>query len=161
VTSTQAPHDARHESWHEGGGEIQPPSSIWLSHHWSDDEGRCAHIGGRLVCRRCLVLYPVALVAAVAAAAGLRWPASLDVVLLWLLPLPAVLDFVADNLAVVRHSPRRQVVVTALLGVSLGVAYSRYLDHTGDSLVWSVVATYGVICLVAALARVRRPAPPT
>jgi hypothetical protein len=160
VTSTQVPQDAGRESWHDVGRAAQPQNSIWLSHHWSDDEGRCAHIGGRLVCRRCLVLYPVALVAAVAAAAGLRWPTSLDVVLLWLLPLPAVLDFVADNLAVVRHSPRRQVVVTALLGVSLGVASSRYLHHAGDSLVWSVVATYGLICLVAALARVRRPAPP-
>lgn len=137
--------------------QVHNEHGIWLSHHWSDDEDRCAHIGGRMVCRRCLVLYPVALVAAVAAAAGLRWPSAIDVALLWLLPLPAVMDFVADNLALVRHSPRRQVVVTALLGLALGVAYSRYLHHAGDTLVWSVVAAYGGICVVAALGRVRRP----
>lgn len=137
--------------------QVNHEQGIWLSHHWGDDEGRCAHIAGRPVCRRCLVLYPVAFVAAMVAAAGLRWPSTLDVALLWLLPVPAVLDFVADNLALVRHSPRRQVVVTALLGVAMGVAYSRYLHQTGDSLVWSVVAAYGGVCLVAALGRVRAP----
>ena len=49
---------------------------MWLSHHWPSGYDRCTVIAGRHVCRRCLVLYPVALVAGVAAGlVGLVVPA--------------------------------------------------------------------------------------
>ena len=49
---------------------VPPPvadTPMWLSHHWPSDYDRCAVVAGRHVCRRCLVLYPLALVAAVPA----------------------------------------------------------------------------------------------
>jgi hypothetical protein len=136
---------------------------MWLSHHWPDQYDRCAVVGGRHVCRRCLVMYPVAIVAAVWAAIGPWWPRELDVWLIPLLPLPAVVDFVLDNLRVVRYSPVRQMVLTAIGAVAAGAGYLRYLDSPGDPLVWGTVLVYGAVCVAAAWVGHRRstPIPPT
>lgn len=131
---------------------------MWLSHHWPDQYERCAVVAGRHVCRRCLVMYPVAIVAAVVAAVGPWWPRAWDDWLIPLLPLPAVVDFVADNLGTARYSPARQAVLTAIGAVAAGAGYLRYLDRPGDPLVWGTVLTYGAICVAAALAGHRRRA---
>lgn len=130
---------------------------MWLSHHWPSDYHRCVVVAGRHVCRRCLVLYPMALAAAVLAAAGATWPDRLDVWLLWLLPLPAVVEFVGEHLGLLRYRFRRQVVTTLLLAVASGKLYVRYLDDPGDALAWSVVVVEGGACLLAALVRAFRP----
>ena len=129
---------------------------MWLSHHWPDQYERCAIVAGRHVCRRCLVLYPVALAAAFVAAVGPWWPRSWDDWLIPLLPLPAVVEFVADNMGTAPYSPRRQMAFTALGAVAAGAGYLRYLDRPGDPLVWGTVLTYGIVCLAAALAGHRR-----
>ena len=132
---------------------------MWLSHHWPEDYERCQVVGGRHVCRRCLVMYPVALVAGIVAAAGPWWPRDLDVVLIPLLPLPAVVEFVLDNLGVIRYSPVRQSVLTAIGALAAGAGYVRYLDDLGDPIVWGTVVVYGLVCAAAALvAHRRRPA---
>lgn len=121
---------------------------MWLSHHWPDEHDRCVRVGDKLVCRRCLVLYPLSLVAALFA--GLVWwPEDADGWLLWLLPLPAVVEFVAEQLRLVRHSPRRLVAVTIPLAIACGRMYVLYLDDQRDELVWGVAATYGLICVGA------------
>jgi hypothetical protein len=130
---------------------------MWLSHHWPSDYDRCAVVAGRHVCRRCLVLYPLALVAAVLASAGATWPDGLDPWLLWLLPLPAVIEFVGEQLGFLRHRPARLVATTALLAAACGALYARYLDEPGDTLVWSVVLVYGGACLLAGLWSAFRP----
>jgi hypothetical protein len=122
---------------------------MWLSHHWPDEYDRCVDLRGRKVCRRCLVLYPVSLVAALVLGLVASWPERLDPWFLWLLPLPAVLEFVAEQLRLVRHSPRRLVVLTVPLAVGCGRMYVRYLDDQRDGLVWTVVGTYGIVCVVA------------
>lgn len=134
------------------------PTPMWLSHHWPDEYDRCVRVRGRLVCRRCLVLYPTSLVAALVA--GLVWwPESLDGWLLWVLPLPAVVDFVAEQLRLVRHSPTRLVALTIPLALACGRLYVRYLEDQRDDLVWSVAATYLLVCVVAFFLRAfRRPA---
>lgn len=126
-----------------------PP--LWLSHHWPHQYDRCVSVRGRLVCRRCLVLYPISL--AVVAVFGLlvEWPERLDAWLLWLLPLPAVLDLLGEHLGVARSTPRRLVAVTVPLGVGCGRLYLRYLDHPADRLVLGVVLGYGGLCLAAVL----------
>lgn len=124
---------------------------MWLSHHWPDGYERCAVVGGRHVCRRCLVMYPVAVVVAVLAGLGPWWPTRWDGWLIVLLPLPAVVEFVADNVGLVRYAPMRQMAVTALGAVAAGAGYLRYLDRPGDPLVWGTVVTYGVICVGASL----------
>ena len=130
---------------------------MWLSHHWPDEYDRCAVVGGRHVCRRCLVLYPASLVAAVVLAHVVAWPERLDEWFVWLLPLPSVLEFVAEQLRLVQHSPRRQVLLTFPLAVACGCLYVRYLRDHSDSLVWSVVLTYGGLCLLSWFVRAFRP----
>ncbi len=124
---------------------------MWLSHHWPDQYDRCARVGRRHVCRRCLWLYPVALLAGVFASVGPWWPREADAWLIPLLPLPAVIDFVLDNLRIVAYSARRQAALTALGAVAAGAGYLRYLDRPGDPLVWGTVLAYGAACLVAVI----------
>ncbi|NLV55534.1 MAG: hypothetical protein GXY13_07980 [Acidimicrobiales bacterium] len=138
---------------------VGPPvadTPMWLSHHWPAQYERCAVIAGGHVCRRCLWLYPVAIVSAMVAAWGPWWPRSWDPVLIPLLPFPAVVEFVLDNLRLVRYSPVRQVVLTAVGAVAAGAGYVRYLDRPGDPLVWGTVAIWGTVCLVAAVVGHRR-----
>jgi uncharacterized membrane protein len=118
---------------------------IW-THHWADQHDRCAHVGGRLVCRRCLVLYPVTIVVLLLARFGVRWPENLDTLLLFALPLPLVLDFVAEHMGFTRYSPRRQIVTTFLGAIALGHALARYLEHHNDPRFWTMVAVYGGLC---------------
>lgn len=130
---------------------------MWLTHHWDDQLDRCVVIRGRRVCRRCSVLYPTSLVVAVLFGLGVGWPERLDPWFLWLLPVPAVVEFVGEQLGLWRHSPRRLVAVTLLLAVACGRLYVRYLDDIWDGLVWSVVTTYLGICLAAGLWRSFHP----
>ncbi len=137
-----------------------PDTPMWLSHHWPVDYDRCALLAGRHVCRRCVFMYPVAAVAALLLNAGRFWPSRVDVTVLWLLPLPAVVDFVTDNLRLTRYSPRRQAVLTALGAIGAAAGYVRYLASPGDAAVWTVVVVYGLVCVVAAIAGARMRAVP-
>ena len=122
---------------------------MWLAHHDPGHYDRCAVIGGTPVCRRCLVLYPVALVTGIALSLGSWWPHGIDVWVLWLFPLPGVIEFILDNLGVITYSPVRQMALSAAGAVAAGVGYVRYLDHTTDPLVWTVVGVYTAVCVAA------------
>ena len=130
---------------------------MWLSHHWPDEYDRCVVVGNRHVCRRCLVLYPTSLVAALVLAHVAAWPSRLDPWFVWLLPVPSVVEFVAEQLRLVRHSPRRLVLLTIPLAAACGSLYVRYLRDQRDDLVWNVVVVYGGACLLAGFARAFRP----
>lgn len=158
-----------------GGRADQPPAapvaladedpiadtSMWLSHHWPADYDRCVVVAGRHVCRRCLVMYPVALAIALSwVQVGPWWPRSLDRWLIPVLPLPAVVDLVAENLGWARYAPVRQMALTALGSVAAGVGYVRYVDRPGDPLVWATVLVYGALCFTAALTGHRRRGAP-
>ncbi|MGH9037621.1 MAG: hypothetical protein ACRD0O_17830 [Acidimicrobiia bacterium] len=140
----------------EPPGRRERVTPMWMSHHDPADYGRCVLIGRNRVCRRCLVLYPVAFLVLALARAEIRWPTSLDAVLLVLLPLPAVAEFMAENLGALAYRPRRQVAVTVLLGAALGVGFDRYLDRQTDPLFWGVVVVYGGACFAALLVGARR-----
>ena len=134
---------------------------LWLSHHWPEDYDRCIRIGRTHVCRRCLVLYPLAFgVALVALATGsgadgwVGGPVGAWVTVL--APLPAVVEFVAEHLGALQHRPGRQVLVTIPLGVGLGVGFARYLEDLTDPVFWGAVVVYGGVCGLSALARARR-----
>lgn len=135
----------------DAGAHGLPDTPMWLSHHWPPDYDRCAVVAGLHVCRRCLVLYPLALVAGIAISIGGWWDHGWDPWVLWLFPLPGVVEFVLDNLGVIAYRPRRQVVLSAFGALAAGVGYVRYLDDLTDPLVWSVVAVYTAACLSAAV----------
>jgi hypothetical protein len=128
-----------------------PVTRLWLAHHHPAQYERCVPLGRHRVCRRCAVLYPTAVVVMALSLAGLHWPALLDSALLWLLPAPAVAEFVGEHLGVVRHHPRRLVGLTLLAAPALGRGFARYLAHPGDRLWWNVVATYVLFGVAAAV----------
>jgi putative effector of murein hydrolase LrgA (UPF0299 family) len=130
-----------------GDGRTTP---LWLSHHWPEDYDRCVRVGRTHVCRRCSVLYPLAFSVVALALLGVRAPGPVEVVVLVLLPLPALADFVAEHLGWVAPSARRLVAVTVPLGLGLGVGFTRYLDSPTDLWFWGVVLTYTAIALLAA-----------
>lgn len=130
---------------------------MWLSHHWPEDHGRCISVRGRMVCRRCAVLYPTSLLVVVVFGLWITWPRSLDPWLLWLLPLPAVLELAGEQLGILRPHGRRLIAATVPLGIACGELYLRYLDDQTDGLVLAVVGGYGGLCvLLVVLAGVRR-----
>jgi hypothetical protein len=131
---------------------VRPPQEVtplWLSHHWPDDYDRCVVVAGRHVCRRCLVLYPLAIAVMVSSVAGARLPGGVEVAAMALLPLAAVIDFVVEHLGRSRPSPRRLVAVTVPLGVGLGLGFGRYVQSPGDPWFWAVVVGYGVVAVAA------------
>lgn len=132
--------------------EVEPVSPMWLAHHYSDDYERCETVGGRHVCRRCLALYPLAMVVMVAAAAGLRWPEAWDPALLVLLPLPSLTEFVGEHLGLLSYRPGRQVALTLPMAVAAGVGFGRYLENQADALFWAVASGYGAVAVVSAFA---------
>lgn len=136
--------------------ELDSVTPLWLSHHWPEDYDRCLVVGGRHVCRRCAVLYPLALVTMVASLLLLPPTWGPDPWLLVLLPLPAVIELVGEQAGVLRHRPRRQVAVTVPLGVALGRGFARYLEHPADPLFWGVVAAYSAVAGGAVVWRVCR-----
>jgi len=126
----------------------EPDTPMLLSHHFPEDYDRCAVVAGFHVCRRCLVLYPVALVTGVAISIGSWWPDSINAWVLWLLPLPGVIEFVLDNLGIIEYEPRRQMWLSGAGAIAAGVGYSMYIQDTFDSTVWAVVAVYTTICVL-------------
>lgn len=120
---------------------------LWLSHHRDDQLDRCVSIAGRPVCRRCLVLYPVAFAVAGLSLAGVRWPSSLDPWLLVLLPLPAVVELCLEQVGRIAYRPARQIALTVPAGVALGRGFARYVADPGDLLFWAVALGYGGVCL--------------
>ncbi len=131
---------------------------MWLSHHWPSDYDRCAVVAGRHVCRRCLVLYPLALVAAVLASAGVTLAGRARRLALLAAAAPGGARVrAASSSGCSGTSPARLVVTTVLLAAACGTLYARYLDDPGDTLVWSVVVVYAAICVAASLWRAFRP----
>jgi len=133
-----------------GDRDVDVVSPMWMAHHFPDDYERCAVVGRRHVCRRCLVLYPIAFVV-LGVGLALGWtsgPASLAALIV--LPLPAVVEFVAEHLGRLRYSARRQMAVTVPLGLGLGAGFARYLDDQTDPAFWAVAVAYSAVCLLSA-----------
>ncbi len=130
--------------------------SMWRTHHWPDEYDRCAVVRGRHVCRRCLTLYPIAIVVMVLSLVGVPpWPERLDVWFVWGLCIPTTLDFMAEKLAGVPYSPKRQVVVTALVAVALGRGLAHEIDDRWTWIFWGPVLVFGLTWFMAAVTKAR------
>src|SRR5262245_14917974 len=103
---------------------------MWLAHHYPEDYDRCVRIGRSHVCRRCLVLYPLAfatMVVALAICAPTGSGSGVLAAAMVVLPLPAVVEFVLEHRGVLRYQPARQIAVTVPLALGLGCGFARYL----------------------------------
>jgi hypothetical protein len=96
-------------------------------------------------------VYPTLVAVSVLALAGLRGPGSWEPWVVWLLPLPATVEWCGEHLGRLRYSPRRNVALSAVAAVGVGVAFARYLERPTDPQFWAVVLSYGVVCPAAAL----------
>ena len=135
-------------------------TSRWLAHHGPDHLERCTVVAGRHVCRRCLVLYPAALLTAVLVAVfAPGTPGTVSVALMWLLPVPAVVDWTLEHLGVVAWSPRRQVAVTLVAAPALGIALAAHADRPFTHTAVVPMLFWTLVCLTAAMAGAERRGP--
>ena len=143
-------------SWHHpatttiGGmatGRITP---MWLAHHYPEDYDRCVLIGRSHVCRRCVVLYPLAF-AVMALTFNWHPSTAVDVFLLVVLPLPSVIELVAEQVFRLGYDPRRQMLVNVPLAIGLGRGFAIYLDNHTSLLFWGVVVLYTAVSGLAIL----------
>lgn len=131
------------------------PCPMWLSHHHPDQYDRCVRVpgpGGRVghVCRRCAVLYPLALLSAVVVLLLDPPPTGL-VVAMWLLPLPVMVEWVAEHLGRVTYAPTRQVVLTTIAAPALGVALAWHAESPFEPAAVAPVLTWAAVGAGSAL----------
>ncbi len=130
----------------------QARRNIWLAHHWPHRYERCATIGGRQVCRRCTWFYSIAFFTLALAFAGLSpWPEHWDATLVWILPIPATIDFVLGELGSITYNPRRQVLVTVLMAFAVGRGFHIELLDRGSTTFWAPVLLFGSIWFATAV----------
>jgi hypothetical protein len=146
----------------ERPGAERTISPMWLAHHYPEDYDRCLWTGRNHVCRRCIVIWPVAFFVLGLALVGVRWPSNLDVALVILLPVPAVIEFVLEHLGVIEYHAVLQMWLTVPMAVALGIGFDRYLHRPTDPLFWGVTIgcslLYFLSIVIGARLR-RRPAP--
>ncbi len=126
------------------------PTPLWLSHHHPESYDRCVVIGRRHVCRRCLVLYPVALVIAAVIVAGARAP-QLEIAAMWLLPIGVVVEWVGEHVGGWAHNPRRLVALSAIAAIGAGVALGRHMLHPFETAALLPMLVIAAVCGISAL----------
>lgn len=139
--STSDPSSAESGPWAE---------PFWLSHHTRDEADRCFRFGALHVCSRCLGTYPVLLLVLVAQLAPPFAPLvhPLDGLLLFALPLPAVVDWLAGMLLGWRGHNGVRLATGLLLGTALGRALYLNMRHPAEP---RVLALFGGLVAVALL----------
>jgi uncharacterized membrane protein len=134
-----------------------------LAHHHPEEHYRCVQVAGWPLCSRCLGLYPV-LLATLALELGSQSARAaaarpLDLVLLYGLPIPALVDYGLGCLGA-RGSNLARLLTGALLGVSLGHGLHIYFRHPASLLFWIQIAALAIpaalLLVVGTRARRRR-----
>lgn len=123
--------------------------AVALSHHLPHEHDRCVVVGGRHVCRRCLVLYPIAFFVMFLTLAGFGWAPSLDPILFVGLPFLVAAEFIAEKLGFAHYVAQRQIALTALAAPALGTGLARHIRSPFDGWFVAMVLGYGGICALA------------
>lgn len=124
-----------------------------LAHHWSGQLDRCYQtwIGRRPVwfCSRCCGVYP-ALFLVLALQLFFNIPRGWwDLLWLYLLPLPPLLDWALGRLDIRPGTNRGRTFLGMLLGASLGrMVYLNMIDPANTLVVIQIAAFTGVLLLV-------------
>lgn len=126
--------------------------ALWRTHHWPERYDRCLTISGAHVCRRCTWFYSIAFaVAAIGLAFDASpWPQAWDWPLVWILSIPATLEFIGGELGLYGYSARRQAVVTAILAPAVGRGINAELRDQWSWTFWGPVLVFGTIWFIAA-----------
>jgi len=128
-----------------------------LAHHPPEQDHRCVRVAGLHLCARCLGIYPVMFAvigAQIACHAPLRWPN--DTYLAFLLPAPALLDWIRGRFDPLSGSNLSRVASGILLGISLGRTLYLHLISPGFPLAMAQLAGVGAIVAVVELLVWRR-----
>ncbi len=129
------------ESAHEHASK-----SLWLAHHWPHRYERCADIAGRHVCRRCLWFYSISLVVFAAAFAGISpWPESWDNVMVWVLSVPATVEFIGGEMGKWKYNAKRQIAVTSILALAVGRGFYRNVQDQFTWIFWGPAIVFGLL----------------
>ena len=120
--------------------------SLWLAHHWPHRYERCAVVAGRHVCRRCLWFYSIAFLTLGVAFAGVSpWPTAWDAVLVWVLSIPATVEFIGGEFGYWSYNARRQVAVTSILALAVGRGFYLELQNEGNWVFWGPAIVFGLL----------------
>jgi hypothetical protein len=76
--------------------------------------------------------------------------------MLWLLPMPAIAEFVSEHIFRLPYRPIRQAILSAIGGVAFGRGMARYLVEPSDRLFWSVSITYSLVMVSAVAIGMKR-----
>lgn len=135
----------------------------FFSHHIEEEQDHCVRVplpAGRSlpVCARCLGIYPLAIGLFVAQvirppAFDLAWT---DPWLVLLFPLPAVAEFLAEQLKLIRGSNFLRIATGIPLGIAMSRLFVRYVQNLADPLFWGIVLGYGGVCGLAAAWALRK-----
>lgn len=121
--------------------------NMWLAHHWPEHyHQRCVTFGGRPVCRRCAALYPVGLLVAILATAGITpWPGSLDPAAIWILSIPATIAYCAEALGLIQYSPKVQVGTTLVAALAFGRGLGYEFEQRWSPEFWGPICFFGLV----------------
>ncbi|HVO31364.1 MAG TPA: hypothetical protein VMV18_11525, partial [bacterium] len=72
--------------------------------------------------------------------------AATDPWLVIALPLPAVVEFLGEQLGAWKGSNALRILTALPLGLGMSRMFVRYFAHPGDPLFWGIVAVYGGVC---------------
>ena len=122
---------------------------FWLSHHECSDSERCTHLGPYAVCRRCLTIWPIA-VLVMAVSFGRSLPIASGYELALWLSVPTA-EFVAVHTNLTKYSPSRVWLLGASMGVGAGRLFHRYLQEPTDPISWIVMGACVTPALLATL----------
>ncbi len=95
------------------------------------------------------MLYPVAFAVMFLALGSISWPNNLDPVLLLILPVPVVIEYIAEQLRGVLYDARRQVLLTLLAAPALGTGLARHIVSPFETWFVVMVGLHGGTCGVA------------
>ena len=134
---------------------------LFFSHHVPEQYDHCWRMpiapGRSLpICARCTGVYPLCLVLLGLQLAGALDLRGTDPWLVVILPLPAVIEVLGEQLGAWRGGNAARILTGIPLGIALSRLFTRYLLHPSDPLFWGIVAAYGGVCGGAAAMVLRR-----